>query len=118
MQRWPSGCDRPPSRLHESATAPGKPGWQQGRTPGHSITGFAIAANGALTILDANGRKTATGAGSFPMDLDTSADGGFLYVLAAGTDCIVVYAIGAGWSLSQRPSIGGLPGAANGLVAR
>ena len=71
-----------------------------------------------VMLLDANGRTAATGAGSFPIDLDTSGDGDYLYVLAAGTDRILVYAIGGDGSLSSRPGVGGLPGAANGLVAR
>ncbi len=87
-------------------------------TPDHSISGFAIGSNGSLTMLDADGRTAATGGGSFPIDLDTSRDGEFLYVLAAGTHRILVYAINANGSLTARPGAGGLPGAANGLVAR
>lgn len=87
-------------------------------TPDHSISGFAVGGNGSLTMLDADGRTAATGAGSFPIDLDTSREGGILYVLAAGTHRILVYAINSNGSLSARPGVGGLPGAANGLVAR
>lgn len=87
-------------------------------TPDHSITGFALGSNGSLTILDADGRTAATGSGSFPIDLDTSSNGDYLYVLAAGTHRILVYAIAANGSLLSRPGVGGLPGAANGLVAR
>ena len=87
-------------------------------TPDHSISGFAIGGNGALSMLDADGRTAATGGGSFPIDLDTSRDGEFLYVLAAGTHRILVYTINSNGSLSARPGVGGLPGAANGLVAR
>jgi 6-phosphogluconolactonase (cycloisomerase 2 family) len=87
-------------------------------TPDHSISGFAIANNGALTMLNANGRTATTGAGSFPIDLDTDAGGEFLYVLTAGTHRIMVYAIAGNGSLASRPGVGGLPGAANGLVAR
>ncbi|HEY7599767.1 MAG TPA: beta-propeller fold lactonase family protein, partial [Candidatus Limnocylindrales bacterium] len=87
-------------------------------TPDHSISGFAIAANGTLAALDADGRTAVTGSGSQPIDLDTSANGDYLYVLTAGTDRILAYAIGANGSLSPRPGVSGLPGAANGLVAR
>jgi len=69
-------------------------------------------------MLDATGRTAATGAGSFPIDLDSSADSRFLYVLAAGTDRILAYAIGSGGSLAAISGVTGLPGAANGLVAR
>ncbi len=87
-------------------------------TPDHSISGFALAEDGSLSMLDANGVTAATGPGSLPIDLDTSADGRFLYVLMAGTDEVVVYGIGLDGSLSELWTISGLPGAANGLVAR
>lgn len=87
-------------------------------TPDHSISGFGLADDGALTMLDANGVTAATGAGSLPLDLDSSADSRFLYVLMAGTDAIRVYEIGSDGSLTARPGVTGLPVAANGLVAR
>ncbi|MEO6351215.1 MAG: beta-propeller fold lactonase family protein [Candidatus Limnocylindrales bacterium] len=87
-------------------------------TPDNSITGFAISANGALTRLDANGVTAATGAGSFPIDLHSSSDGKYLYVLTFGTHRILAYAIGANGSLTARPGASGLPGGANGLIAR
>ena len=87
-------------------------------TPDHSISGFSLGSNGSLTLLNANGITAATGAGSFPIDLDSSADSKFLYVLAAGTDRILVYAIGTNGSLTAQPGVGGLPAATNGLVAR
>ncbi len=87
-------------------------------TPDHSITGFRLGTNGSLTILDANGVTAATGGGSFPIDLDTSSDSRFLYVLTAGTDRILAYAINANGSLTARPGVSGLPNAANGLIAR
>lgn len=87
-------------------------------TPDHSITGFRLGANGSLTILDANGVTAATGGGSFPIDLDTSSDGSYLYVLAFGTNRILAYAINGDGSLAARPGVSGLPSAANGLIAR
>lgn len=87
-------------------------------TPDHSISGFAIGGNGALTLLDANGRTAVTGAGSLPIDLAVSSDGDFLYVLTYGTKRIAVFAIAANGSLSSRPGVGSLPNAVNGVVAR
>lgn len=87
-------------------------------TPDNSISGFAIGADGSITMLDPDGRTAATGGGSLPIDLDASSDGKFLYVLTFGTHRIVAYAINADGSLSARPGVSGLPGAANGLVAR
>lgn len=87
-------------------------------TPDNSISGFRIGGNGSLTMLDPDGRTAVTGGGSLPIDLDTSADGKFLYVLTFGTHRILAYAINADGSLSSRPGVGGLPGKANGLAVR
>jgi 6-phosphogluconolactonase (cycloisomerase 2 family) len=87
-------------------------------TPDHSISGFSIGGNGSLTLLNANGVTAATGPSSFPIDLDTSRDGEFLYVLLAGTHRIAAYEINPNGSLTPHGSVGGLPGSANGLVAR
>jgi len=87
-------------------------------TPDHSISGFWIAANGALSLLDADGRTAATGADSLPIDIDASADSRFLYVLTAGSHRILVFAVAADGSLGALPGVAGLPAAANGLVAR
>lgn len=87
-------------------------------TPDHSICGFAVGGDGSLSILDSNGVTAATGAGSFPIDMDSSADSRFIYVLMAGVDAIGVYQVAADGSLTVRPGVSGLPGAANGLVAR
>jgi 6-phosphogluconolactonase (cycloisomerase 2 family) len=87
-------------------------------TPDNSISGFRIGASGALTMLDADGRTAVTGGGSLPIDLAASSDGKFLYVLTAGTDRILAYAIGADGALSARPGVTGLPGAANGIAVR
>lgn len=87
-------------------------------TPDNSISGFSVATNGSLAILNADGRTAATGSGSLPIDLAASSDSKFLYVVAAGTHRILVYAIGADGALSSRPGVAGLPKAANGLVVR
>ncbi|MDQ3448568.1 MAG: lactonase family protein [Chloroflexota bacterium] len=87
-------------------------------TPDGSITGFAIDTDGSLGILDDDGVTAATGSGSLPLDLDTSRDGRFLYVLVGGTNELQSFTIAADGSLSPRMTLEGLPGAANGLVAR
>ena len=87
-------------------------------TPDNSISGFRLGSGGSLTSITAGGRTAATGAGSFPVDVDVSTDSNFLYVLTAGTDRIVAYAISGTGTLSLLSSITGLPGAATGLVVR
>lgn len=69
-------------------------------------------------MLDPDGRTAVTGAGSLPIDLAASSDGNYLYVLTAGTHRIAVFAIGANGALSARPSVSGLPNAANGVAVR
>lgn len=73
-----------------------------------SITGFAIAPNGALSIL-----APVTGAlpaGSTPLDLDVSRDSKYLYVLKAGSNSIGAFHVNADGTLtSLADGIGGLP---------
>ncbi len=87
-------------------------------TPDNSISGFSLATNGSLAILNAHGRTAATGTGSLPIDLAASDDSKFLYVVTAGTHRILAYAISATGALSPRPGVTGLPKAATGLVVR
>jgi len=76
-----------------------------------TITGFAIAANGALTLLTESGVSADLGAGAGPLDLDMSRNGKFLYVLENGTGTVGGFEVSGEGSLT---SIGETPG----LVAR
>jgi 6-phosphogluconolactonase (cycloisomerase 2 family) len=71
-----------------------------------TLTGFAIAADGALTRLDASGITIDVGTGNTPLDLETSRDGRFLYVLKAGTGTIEAIAIGNDGALSAIGDVG------------
>jgi 6-phosphogluconolactonase (cycloisomerase 2 family) len=66
-----------------------------------SVTGYAIAANGALSLVTPSGLTGNVGTGSTPLDLDVSHDGRFLYVLEAGTGTIASFAIAGDGSLSS-----------------
>ena len=68
--------------------------------------------DGALSL------TTTVETGPSPSSITIDRSGRFLYVLLSGTDRLAVYAIGANGALSARPGVSGLPGAANGLVAR
>jgi 6-phosphogluconolactonase (cycloisomerase 2 family) len=59
-----------------------------------TLTGFAVAPDGTLLLLDPTGVSASLGATSTPLDLDTSDDGQFLYVLKAGTGTIGALAVG------------------------
>jgi DNA-binding beta-propeller fold protein YncE len=84
-----------------------------------SISGFAIASNGALSPLP--GTVVANNAsGSVNLDLAISADGAFLYSLNAASGDIGVFAIDARTgALRSVGAVGELPAAAglNGIAA-
>ena len=74
-----------------------------------NVTGFSVAANGTLAILDPSGVTGSLGAGSTPLDLDVSQDSKFLYVLKAGANTVGAFAVDHDGSLSNLPDgIGGL----------
>jgi 6-phosphogluconolactonase (cycloisomerase 2 family) len=72
-----------------------------------SITGFSIAANGALSIV-----APVTGAlppGSTPLDLDVSRDSKYLYVLKAGSNAVGVFRVNVDGTLTGlADGVGGL----------
>lgn len=83
-----------------------------------SITGYRIAPDGKIRLLDADGRTGVTGDGSSPIDLALGGNGRrFLYVLLSGTDGIAGFKIESDGSLTPLAGIEGLPDGANGLAA-
>lgn len=83
-----------------------------------TISGFAIAANGALTALSG----TVVGnlpAGSANLDIAITADGKFLYTLDSGTGTVGIFEIHRDGSLTRLGDAGGLSAAAglNGIAA-
>ena len=83
-----------------------------------SISGYAIDDDGALTLLNADGRTADTGTGSAPTDLALSENGRVLFVLDSGTHNIGAFSIRANGQLQPVAATGGLPAGANGLAAR
>ncbi len=84
---------------------------------GATISGFSIAANGALTLLDPSGATAALGSGAHPLDEALSQDGRFLYVLVDGRHTIAGFRIGADGSLAPLGEVGTLPAGAVGLAS-
>jgi 6-phosphogluconolactonase len=85
-----------------------------------TVTGYAVADGGALSLLDADGITGVTGTDTRPADADLTRGDRFLYVLDSGTGQISGFAVGADGSLepvSATPA-GGLPAGTAGLVAR
>ncbi|MEO8017430.1 MAG: beta-propeller fold lactonase family protein [Pseudomonadota bacterium] len=86
-------------------------------TGSSSVTGFSVARNGALTLLNANGVTGRTIAGSSPIDVAASHDGGFLFVLTGNVGMIHGFRIREDGSLRATSRIDGIPASASGLVA-
>ena len=81
-----------------------------------SISGYRIDFDGALELLDADGRTGVTGGG--PIDLALTDGGRFLYSLISGTNTIAAFRVRADGSLTALPFASGLPPGANGLAVR
>lgn len=80
-----------------------------------TISGYAIGADGSLTLLDAAGVTGVTGAGSAPADSAVLA--GVLYVRNGGNATISAFRIGADGSLDPLGTLSGLQAGLVGLVA-
>jgi 6-phosphogluconolactonase len=81
-----------------------------------TLTGFAIAKSGALSLLDADGVTGTTG--GTPIDMALSRDGQYMYVLNNGLHTIDAFAIQANGSLVKLPSTPGLPAGTAGIIAK
>ena len=73
-----------------------------------SISGYAIAPNGLLTLLTAGGRTGDLGAGGAPLDLDLSRDSRFLYALDNGTGTVAAFVVHEDGTLTALPKTPGL----------
>lgn len=82
-----------------------------------SVSGYAVAPDGSLTLLDADGRTGETGAGSSPIDAALSGHSQYLYVLNAATHTVSAFAVGSDGSLSSLGDVA-VPAGAVGVAAR
>jgi 6-phosphogluconolactonase (cycloisomerase 2 family) len=82
-----------------------------------SVTGYAVGPDGSLTLLNADGQTGLTGAGSGPIDAAFSHNSRYLYVVAGGTDQVVIFQVEADGSLINLGAVG-IPATALGLAAR
>ena len=83
-----------------------------------SISGYRVDFDGAISLLNDDGRTGNTGSGSTPIDIVITDSGRYLYNLNGGTNTIGAFRIHSDGSLTRLPFIGGLPPGANGLAAR
>ena len=83
-----------------------------------TVSGYRIAFDGTVTLLDVDGVTGSTGNGSAPIDMALSNNGHYLFTLNGGTNTIGAFKIHADGSLSPLPGANGIPAGANGLIAR
>lgn len=81
-----------------------------------TVSGYRIAFDGTITLLDADGVTGNTGNGDIDMAL--SNDSRYLFTLNSGDDTISAFRVHADGSLSPLPGAIGIPDGANGLAAR
>lgn len=85
-------------------------------TRSDSLSGYIIAANGAISLLDANGKTAVLPRGAFPIDLVISNDNKYLYVLAKKLPGIIGFQIQTDGSLLQIQNLPGTPVSAYGMA--
>ena len=83
-----------------------------------TVTGYSVANDGSLTLLDPSGVSGTIGAGSSPTDATVSGNGRFLYVLASGTHQIAGFEIANNGSLTPIGTADNLLPGMVGLVAK
>ena len=83
-----------------------------------SISGYRIAHDGSISLLDADGVTGDTGPGSGPIDMALAGGSRFLYSLNGGNQTLGAFRVKADGSLEAIPGISGLPAGANGLAAK
>jgi 6-phosphogluconolactonase (cycloisomerase 2 family) len=81
-----------------------------------TISGFQVAHNGTLHLLDPNGITGSTGSGSHPTDMVQSGNGRFLYSLNNGNGTISGFKVGPNGSLHSLITVTGLPTSSAGLA--
>jgi 6-phosphogluconolactonase len=82
-----------------------------------TVSGYTIAGDGSLTLLDPTGVTAFTGRRSGPIDEDVSDGSQYLYVNQAGTHELAALAIGSDGSLTPVQQVAGLPPGSVGLIA-
>lgn len=85
-------------------------------TASGTVSSYALAATGALTLLESVAANN--GAMSVPIDMSLSDGSRYLYVHAAGLQAVQGFRVEADGSLTAIGSVGGLPLGAQGIAAR
>ena len=81
-----------------------------------TLSGFAIASNGAISLLKVDGKSAVLPPGAFPIDLVISSDNKYLYVLAKKLPGITGFQIQSDGSLVQIQDLRGTPLTSYGMT--
>ena len=85
-------------------------------TNSDTISGLAIAADGSISLLDADGKTAVLPPGAFPIDLAISGDSKYLYVLEKKLPGIAGFEIQSDGSLVKIQDLGGIPASSYGMT--
>ena len=85
-------------------------------TNSDSISGYVIAANGSLSLVNADGRTAVLPRGAFLLDLVVSSDSKYLYVLEGKLPGIAAFAIQSDGNLTPLPGVTGTPTSSYGMT--
>jgi 6-phosphogluconolactonase (cycloisomerase 2 family) len=83
-----------------------------------TLSGFSVAPNGSLHLLEPDGVAAVIGNGSHPVDMAPSTDGHILFSLANGNGTLNAFSIAADGSLKSLGAASGIPASASGLAAQ
>ncbi len=83
-----------------------------------NISGYKIAWDGTLSLINPSGITGLTGTGSSPADLAFSHDSHFLYCRSGATGTVSAFQVKADGSLAAITGVSGLPASGAGLVAQ
>lgn len=85
-------------------------------TNSNSVSGFAVAPNGAISLLNADGVTFKLPTGAFPLELVVSNDNQYLYVLEGNLPGVAGFQIQADGSLNQIQGLTGIPASSSGMI--
>jgi 6-phosphogluconolactonase (cycloisomerase 2 family) len=83
-----------------------------------TLSGFTVAPDGSLHLLEANGIAAVIGSGSHPVDMAPSADGRFLFSLANGNGTLNAFRVKEDGSLEPLGVANNIPASAAGLAVQ
>ena len=85
-------------------------------TVSDTVSGYSIASNGSLSLVNPDGRSAILPTGAFPLELTVSSDNKYLYVLEANLPGVAGFQIQADGTLIQIQDLRGIPVSSSGMT--